>query len=907
MKPFPSTSGRPTRGHNGAHRRIQIRAALAILAAGLFLVSALAAANVSAAGDPTAHPSGPGSAGSRLGLAVDGGIGTFPIVTHADAPILVDPPTVYGYDARTYHLGGFDPLHAYVNNLNGDDAQVPTLMSSAGQPAGIYFVGNATGSCPSGELPFLMLDLGSGAPRQVSCIYPLYAYGYTEMLGNEFYIEYGYDVALFFGTRGDGGGTYSIELVNLTTGQMTLWNTRGTISTTNQQPDYVGNNTVIVFTDNNTAWGWNLASHQSWLASSDIDGTGWSAPVEANNIYWLPQRSQFINVEAHHDTKDRVVQLNATYTAGRMHLSKAATITVDTNHTVFNFVNGLDYNASYGADGALAFTAGYFEGGTVYTYVVPYSATGLLTTTGIDREPVYNSEGNIISADVLEEERYVYTSDDSLGWYENGQQYLYDPWTNVTLPANLSFYDDIPFGNAAFEGTYAPSPNYLIDFRATLLLNSPDMYDVVYAYLNGSSPYPLSPPDAPTDLSVVTVSPSQVDLSWVQPPGPVTDDHVYVYNGSVCSGSPTSVDLDSAAVVYNDTGLQGSAAHSFTVTASNSTGEGLASACANSVPTHVPPAPTDLVATVRSGTTIALTWANPPGFLTDNTAYVYDGAGCSGTARSTDLDGIVTAYAETNLSMDTQYSFTVTASNTTGMSAPSNCASAQTFGVPAAPTGLVVTTQSDTVISLSWHDPPGALVNNHVLWYDGATCAGTTTSIDLGSPVTGYQVTYLGINGSYSFQVTASNSTGTSAPSACVPGQTFGPPGAPQDLGATNVSDVQINLTWVDPPGPLVNLTVFIWANLTCSGGSTPVSLDGVFAAWSDRGLTPMTDYSYRVMAWNSTGPSPLSNCASNITQSDNTLVPPWVSNGNLWWAVAVLCALTVAATALYFWTKRRG
>jgi hypothetical protein len=422
-------------------------------------------------------------------------------------PIAGASPT-FDWNTRIFSLPGFDPLAGYFPSpiYRGTGYQIPTLSAVYLNALGIYYVNN--------DSDLVELQLSNSSVRTVSHVVPLYqlypSYGTSlyGMIDNEFFIDSGYGQALFFGTTSSSGTSYSIELVNLTTGQWRMWNTSAPVDRTNQQVQYVGNDTVIVMSSNCSIDAFNLATHLSWRAGQlgANFGSG-SSCFEANNVYWIPQKGQLINVQAHGDSGDQVEQLDATYNhQGQVQFTSEATIAVDSGVT-YNWVNGIAYNAS---SDRIAFTAGYWGAGTVYTYVLGYSG-GLLTTNGESRYSVVNGGTN--SGGFLDIQRYVYTSDYLIGWGDGtsaatgGTQYLFDPWNGSTILANLTINNG-DFGNQGFEGEYAASPNYLLDLNATATLNSP-MYRVVYAYHGPFTAYPaveeaLSPESGP-NRTLVTV------------------------------------------------------------------------------------------------------------------------------------------------------------------------------------------------------------------------------------------------------------------------------------------------------------------------------------------------------------------------------------------------------------------
>ncbi len=151
---------------------------------------------------------------------------------------------------------------------------------------------------------------------------------------------------------------------------------------------------------------------------------------------------------------------------------------------------------------------------------------------------------------------------------------------------------------------------------ASATLTGGSGYGVAVMVVYGqAAPPPPAPPAAPTGLVVTPVSPTQIDLVWDNPVGPLTDNHAYEYAGWACSGSATAYDFMAVVSSSNFPGLTPSTVYSYTVTASNSTGESAPSACLATTTFGLglpPPAPTHLAASTVGPYQINLSWANPP-------------------------------------------------------------------------------------------------------------------------------------------------------------------------------------------------------------------------------------------------------------------------------------------------------
>lgn len=697
-------------------------------------------------------------------------------------------PVVVGLDEKSLHLDNFNPMTAYVPALTSNlGAQWPVLTSSITQPVGVYFVGNTTAACGGGLLPFYVESLQTGAETKISCIVPLYLYGYSGMLDSEFNLEYGYDTAFFFGGLNSSSVTYSIELLNLTDGSLKMWNTTGAVSTTNQQADYVGNNTVIVFTDNNTAWGWNLASHKAWEASGSIGGASWSASVEANNIYWLPQKTSFFSVQAHGDSGDQIVQLQGSYNGlGELTFNTSALFAVYSPGITFNWVNGILYNASWGSYGGIGFSAGYWGGGVVGTWLVPFLANGTITATGIKSYNVLGLSGTtyVNPEAVLEGQRYVYTGSLALG-RQTAITYaepFVDFWNNATFTTNrtLGFggWGAVGCDNACYEFTYAPNGNYMGDVNQTQAISNSTQYlwTFVYAWTSIVTPYPSVLPPPPTDVAISSITATSAVASWTQATGGgVINNTVYVWLvdnltqntlfGAFSTGGP--------ATSNSITGLQSGTLYLVYVTAWNGTGQSPPSTGVYFRTLFgVPPAPTGLSVSPQQFEAQATWTQSAGGGILNNTLYLYTSGGLFITAYNL---GVSTSFWVTMLAENTTYNVSVTSWNATGQSLADGPVTFTTLAptVPPAPTDLNVTNIYESQVTVVWvQSLGGGILNNTVVAFYGGGCgAGELfmgTNFSTHGAATSFVLNYLTPLTNYSVEVSSWNATGQSPESACV-------------------------------------------------------------------------------------------------------------------------------------------
>jgi hypothetical protein len=379
----------------------------------------------------------------------------------------------------------------------------------------------------------------------------------------------------------------------------------------------------------------------------------------------------------------------------------------------------------------------------------------------------------------------------------------------------------------------------------------------------------------PTELATTVVSATEIDLSWLNPSGSLTDNHIYVWVADSCTGSPTSsYDFGGVYETYAETGLNPSTSYGFEVTASTSGVEGPMSACATATTDDIA-APTGLTASAVSAATIVLAWTNPVGNPTDNQIYGFTGASCTGSLVGIwDYGSAVTGVNWNGLAASTTYSFHVTASTSGGQGAPSNCASDTTLSSPVgAPTGLTATAVSDATIVLAWTNPSGSLTDNTIYGFTGASCSGSLVGIwDYGSAVSGADWNGLASDTTYSFEVTATVSGGEGPASNCASDTTFTPPiGAPTGLTATATSDATISLAWTNPSGSPTDNQIYAFTGGSCSGSLVGIWDYGSAVTGADwNGLASDTTYSFEVTASVTSGQGPMSNCAS-----DTTFTPP--------------------------------
>jgi fibronectin type 3 domain-containing protein len=175
-------------------------------------------------------------------------------------------------------------------------------------------------------------------------------------------------------------------------------------------------------------------------------------------------------------------------------------------------------------------------------------------------------------------------------------------------------------------------------------------------------------------------------------------------------------------------------------------------------PVTIPSSPTSLTATAGSGA-VSLAWSA----VTGATSYdIYQGTTAGSENPTPVATGITgTTYTVANLANGTTYYFVVAAANSAGTGTYSNEASATpsvSAGIPAAP--VLTAAAGNLQATLSWTTSTGATSYNV---YQGTTSGGEGTT-PIATGVTGNTYTAAGLSNetTYFFEVTATNSAGTS-------------------------------------------------------------------------------------------------------------------------------------------------
>ncbi|WP_051663963.1 fibronectin type III domain-containing protein [Dyadobacter crusticola] len=366
-------------------------------------------------------------------------------------------------------------------------------------------------------------------------------------------------------------------------------------------------------------------------------------------------------------------------------------------------------------------------------------------------------------------------------------------------------------------------------------------------------------PKAPSNLTSVAVSPSQINLSWTDNSA---DEITFELESATDGVKYTKIaDLKSNAVNYIHDSLTAATKYWYRLRAKNANGYSVYSnvASATTLPpvVTVPKPPSALVATPVSGYQINLAWTDN---ANNETAFEVESS-IDGVKfeKIADVAANTLIYQHTGLKPATRYWYRVLAKNTAGKSAYTSIVLAVTLQVaPAAPDSLTGTAISQTQINLAWADRSD---NETGYQLERSTNGSTFTKIaDLSANVTTYQNTGLIAGTLYYYRVRAVNAAGASPYSGAISVRTFNipVPDRPADFNAVPLAPQIVQLRWTPVTGNAVSVVI----ERAMAADENFVQIGTVPAAVSqfqDTSKLEKVDYFYRIKAVNAGGSSPYS------------------------------------------------
>jgi uncharacterized repeat protein (TIGR01451 family) len=295
-------------------------------------------------------------------------------------------------------------------------------------------------------------------------------------------------------------------------------------------------------------------------------------------------------------------------------------------------------------------------------------------------------------------------------------------------------------------------------------------------------------PGAPTAATAGPTGDREVPVSWTPPASdggaPITR---YTVTAAPGGASCTAAATDTSCTV---TGLTNASTYAFRVTATNAAGTSAPSSPTTATTLAAgEPDPPAAPSVTPGSETVDVSWLPPADGGSPITGYTVtaapDGATCTATPPATSC-------AVPGLTNGTGYTFTVTATNANGTSVSSNISREATPGDPPSKPAAPTATAGNGAATVSWTAPdPGTspiLSYRVVAAPGGAVCVAT-------APATSCTVSGLTNGMAYTFTVTASNASGTSAASDASGSVTPAATSADLAISMSAPSSVYINST----------------------------------------------------------------------------------------------------------------
>ena len=350
----------------------------------------------------------------------------------------------------------------------------------------------------------------------------------------------------------------------------------------------------------------------------------------------------------------------------------------------------------------------------------------------------------------------------------------------------------------------------------------------------------VKPPAAPSGVQAMLTAPLTITVNW-QAPSDNGGASISEYTITAQPDNRTaSVGASVTMVVMN--GLTLGTNYTFTVTAANSAGRGPASGASNPiVAADVPGPPMALSATALSGGRAMLSWAAANANYSPVTGYVITSVPA---AISTTAGAAATSATVSGLAAGMSYTFQVAATNALGTGPPASTGMIMSGDPPGTPGGVTATAIAGGKVMLSWTAPAsnGSAISGYTISSNpgGVTVMTSSTSTQVGG---------LTLGTAYTFDVRATNASGTGPPGASNQVTIADVPGAPGGVTATVITGGKVMLSWTAPASNGSPITGY---SVSSNPGGSSVTTSSTSAQLD--GLTLGTAYTFDVRATNTIG-----------------------------------------------------
>ena len=397
-------------------------------------------------------------------------------------------------------------------------------------------------------------------------------------------------------------------------------------------------------------------------------------------------------------------------------------------------------------------------------------------------------------------------------------------------------------------------------------------------------------------MTATTLTSKSIRLDWSVPS---------VLNGGTISGYKIERSLDNAnwsvlvantastSITYTNTGLTSEQVYYYRVYTITQYGTGPAGNTASTMASDVPDTVTGLDATPITGYRASLSWTAPYSSGNTITSYTVQRSSNNGSTWSTIATPTTTSYIDVpNVNTPTSYTYRVYATNALGSGSPSTSSTLLVGDIPNQVAGLTITPSVGGELGLTWTIPTS---NGYsITSYEIQRSTDQTNWTTLSAQTNSYIDTGLNVGTIYYYKVKAINVIGQGSFSTVASKMAGDIPGSP-GLTLTTISDTKIKLDY--------NLSSYNLAQYPILGYKIQVSTDAQnwttlventqAKTYTATGLTPLTEYTFRVAVINALGvgnyatssistfgpPSQITEITSSSTGTSNTIT--WVAPFN--------------------------
>ena len=255
-----------------------------------------------------------------------------------------------GFKYYNYTLPNYNPMLKDLGNAihrSGYHGQLPTLINWRGHD-GVYYINTSN--------DLVDYNISTGKVNYVAHIIPLNTsyQVYFEADASPFYAPVGFNIIYMYGQDTLNTSRYSLEQVNLSTGQVYMFNTTNVFNAQNQQYFYLGHSIYYMVEANNDSqvavYIYNLKFINNDLTTAFYQDNYLDGDIQSNftfeqgNAYYIPADHRWLNVGDDNNA-------NSFYWLYGVNISRVYSVT-SSNYTdrpltisqVFYFIQKVVYN-----------------------------------------------------------------------------------------------------------------------------------------------------------------------------------------------------------------------------------------------------------------------------------------------------------------------------------------------------------------------------------------------------------------------------------------------------------------------------------------------------------------------------------------------------------------------------------